>query len=194
MLPNKNRSSSFAPLQNIRFQNLKSQSPHGIPASSAPYLVLMQPLPVFPCSIYPLREGRQHAPLLYNCDFSQFVYGLFFAPVKNIRSQTICKCLQPLCLCDGIRFQNMEYMQTNTNYPLHLCKNIRFQTKSMLILRPLFLCIFVKHKVPNPQITKSTWYSGFFCTVLSSGTVTPRFSMQYLPVMGRTATRPCSLF
>ena len=47
--------------KNIRFQTLKLQSPHGIPASSAPYLVLMQPLPVFPCNIYPLREGRQHA-------------------------------------------------------------------------------------------------------------------------------------
>ena len=58
----------------IRFQTLKLQSPHGIPASSASYLILMQPLPVFPCSIYPLREGRQHAPLLYNCDFSQFLY------------------------------------------------------------------------------------------------------------------------
>ena len=53
--------------KNIRFQNLKSQSPHGIPASSAPYLVLMQSLPVFPCSIYPLREGRQHAPRIFHC-------------------------------------------------------------------------------------------------------------------------------
>ena len=47
--------------KNIRFQTLKLQSLHGIPASSAPYLVLMQPLPVFPCSIYPLRKGRQPA-------------------------------------------------------------------------------------------------------------------------------------
>jgi len=39
-----------------------------------------------------------------------------------------------------------------------------------------------KRKVPNLQITKPAWYSGFFCTILNSGTTTPRFPMQYLPL------------
>ena len=45
----------------IRSETLELQNQHGIPASAAPYLILVQPLPIFPCNIYPLREGRQLA-------------------------------------------------------------------------------------------------------------------------------------